>query len=153
MVIFSGPPLTTGILTLSNFQVVSTRLFRVPLGKLGPMSTVWSYKFSVVEKAEISLQMFMFGLDSFTAKHLIVLGSKEAKPDNGRLAGVAKAYGSVRKWSNMTLHPASGSGLLFLFFLAISQLTKEYSESGECHALNHSGAHTRLHGIWLCIIK
>lgn len=51
----------------------------------------------MVGEAEISLQMFMFGLDSFTAKHLIVLGSKESKPDNGRLPGVAKAYGSVRK--------------------------------------------------------
>ena len=54
-------------------------------------------KSRVVGEAGISLGMFMFGLDSFSAKRLIVLGSKEAKPDNGHPPGVAKACGSVRK--------------------------------------------------------
>ena len=70
----------------------------------------------MLAEAGISLGMFMFGLDSFTAKGLIVLGSKEAKSDSGHPPGVAKTCGNVRKWGNISLHPASGSGLLFLFY-------------------------------------
>ena len=45
-------------------------------------------------------------------------------------------------------------GFYFYFiFLASSQLTMKYSESEGYHALSHSGAHTCLHGIWLCVIK
>lgn len=51
----------------------------------------------MLAEAGISLGMFMFGLDSFTAKGLIVLGSKEAKSDSGHPPGVAKTCGNVRK--------------------------------------------------------
>lgn len=51
----------------------------------------------MVGEAGVSSGMFMFGLDSFTAKGLIALGQKEAKPETDLHPGVAKAGNSVRK--------------------------------------------------------